>query len=726
MMPKPQTPEAPAEAAAPAPAPAPAETERVDVSVDPPPASEAPMVQPEPAPQAAAPQAEPSAANHEHHSNGGDEVGRQELYPRPDAVIAHEAEPEYVEDHGGLDDEGSSDAAVDEDGGGEDEVPETSVGDEQPSGMEAPGTVEPPPAESGTKEQRPAPQPQSGQPRREGRHRRRGRGGRGGGGGEGGRTERGGDRPERGQPRDRQERGAERERPDRGHDRDRRGGHERSAHHQRGGHEREYRSDHRSPAPAVKREILANTNFEETRIAILDNGRMAELLWERKSSKNIVGNIYKGVVENVLPGISSAFVNIGFDKNAYLYISDVLGDKGAAIDSTLKKGQHIMIQVAKEAIGTKGMKVTMDVSLPGRFLVFTPFQTYVGISKHIGDAEERARLSGIVDRLVAEHLGGKGVVVRTEAEGASEADLEREVKYLLQTWTAIQKKFDTTPPPTLLHKDLDLALQVARDLLSEKVYVYLLDNKEQYKNVVEFVEAISPELKDKVRIYDAKTPMFKAFHLEGDIENMRRTKVPLPNGGSIIIQEAESLCAIDVNTGRFTGSKSQEETVTQTNVEAALEVAHQLRLRNIGGIIVVDFIDMRKASNRQKVMEAFAHACKGDRAKIRILPITRLGLVELTRERKRESTVSLLTEECPQCKGCGRVLSGETLRIRIQREIALMTGGRPGGQVRLLLNPGLADQFRGQLAVIEKNVQRSIKIGSDPQLPWEEYRIVLE
>ncbi len=645
---------------------------------------------------------------------------REEQYPRADAVIAREPEPDYTappETVEGEDEEAGFEEAAPAD---EIEAPQTSASTNakvSPDGVRDGAT----PA---------VPQPS----RLEGRGRRRGRGGRGQGttgsegrsssapgrgGGEHGRQE-----PSR-QESGRQQRGRQdRQRQDR-HEQERRGGEGSHGRAERGG-EREYRSDQRTPGPVVKREILANTNFEETRIAIMENGRMAELLWERKSSQNIVGNIYKGVVENVLPGISSAFVNIGFEKNAYLYISDVLGEKGAAIDVTLKKGQQIMIQVAKEAISTKGAKVTMDISLPGRFLVFTPFQSYVGISKQIGDAAERERLSTIVDRLVAEYLGGKGVVVRTEAEGASEADLEREVKYLQQSWAQIQKKFENDPSPCLLHKDLDLALQVARDLLSEKVYVYMLDDKDQYKNVVEFVEAISPELKEKVRLYDAKTPMFKAFNLEGEIEDMRRTKVLLPNGGSIIIQEAESLCAIDVNTGRFTGSKSQEETVTVTNIEAAQEVAHQLRLRNIGGIIVVDFIDMRKASNRQKVMEAFVHASRGDRAKIRILPITRLGLVELTRERKRESTVSLITDECPQCKGCGRVLSGETLRIRIQREIKLMTGGRPGGQVRLLLHPALAEQFRGAQVSIEKNVGRTIKIQSDPSLPWEEYRIVLE
>jgi ribonuclease G len=324
------------------------------------------------------------------------------------------------------------------------------------------------------------------------------------------------------------------------------------------------------------------------------------------------------------------------------------------------------------------------------------------------------------------HLGGKGLVVRTEAEGASEEELEREVKYLLTTWQAIQKKFDETPPPTLLHQDLSLALQIARDIMSEQVYVYMLDNRDAQKEVLDFVEGFAPELKDRVRLYESKTPIFKAFNLESEITHIRETKVALPNGGSIVIQEAESLCAIDVNTGRFTGSKSQEETVTQTNIEAAQQVARHLRLRNIGGIIVVDFIDMRKASNRQKVMEAFAEACKADRAKIRILPITRLGLIELTRERKRMSTASLLTAECPQCRASGRVLSSETLRIKIQREIFELTGGRPGGSIRVMLHPSVAEAFRGQHAIIEKNVQRSVKIQTDPQLMWEDYRIILE
>ncbi|OGS06457.1 MAG: hypothetical protein A2270_07160 [Elusimicrobia bacterium RIFOXYA12_FULL_51_18] len=477
----------------------------------------------------------------------------------------------------------------------------------------------------------------------------------------------------------------------------------------------------------VKKEIFANTSFEETRIAILEDGRLAELFWERRSNTNIVGNIYKAVVENVLPGISSAFMNIGLDKNAYIYISDVLGGQRDPIERLLKKDQEVMVQVTKDAIGTKGMKVTMDVSLPGRYLVLTPFQEFVGVSKNIETPEERKRLSEILRKItVANELGKKGCIVRTEAEGASEEELERELKFLMRLWDSIQKRFETVRPPFLLHKDMDMALQVARDILSDDVAIYMLDNKEDHAATQEFVAKISPDLKERVKYYDGKTPIFKAFNIEKGIEELRKIKVELPNGGSIIIQEAESLCAIDVNTGRFTGNRSQEETVTMTNIEAAQEVARQLRLRNIGGIIVIDFIDMKKASNRHKVVDMMELAVRRDRAKIRILPITRLGLVEMTRERKRESTFSLLTEECPECHGSGRVLSSESIRIKIQRDIQNLTLGRPGGNLRVVVHPMLMEILKKKQSLIEENVHRSVRVFSDPLLTWEDYRIILE
>ena len=698
---------------------------------------------PAPAPAAAAEPAPPQPRAEE-PAPAPAAPSREDLYPRADGPVEADRDiPQAADVPEGPDED-------------EDEGPETSV--ETPSAGQGQAASAPPPAAGA------APQPGL-EPREGGRRRRRRRRGRGGDRGQNNQNGQAGpaqnasgsagsapsapnanpqerrDQPQGGRDRHdrhgqdrrdqgrRDQQGRRDERRDGGRGRgDGRGG---DRHRDDRRDERRERGQERTNAGKssrgpVKREVLANTSFEETRIAILENGRLAELHWERKSSQNIVGNVYKGTVENVLPGISSAFVNIGFEKNAYLYISDVLGDKNAPIDQTLKKGQTVMVQVAKEAISTKGPKVTMDVSLPGRYLVFTPYQEYVGISKHIAEPEERQRLERIVDKLVKEHLGGKGVVVRTEAEGATEEELEREVKYLQNLWASVQKKYEEQPSPAILHQDLGLAMQIARDILSDQVYVYLLDSKESQKQVIDFVEGFAPELKDRVKLYEAKTPIFKAFNIEKQIETIRETKVALPNGGSIVIQEAESLCAIDVNTGRFTGSKSQEETVTQTNIEAAMIVAQQIRLRNIGGIIVVDFIDMRKASNRAKVMEAFADACRGDRAKIRILPITRLGLIELTRERKRMSTAALLTTECPQCRASGRVLSVETLRIKIQREIFEMTGGRPGGSIRVSLHPSVADAFRSQQPIIEKNVQRAVRIQSDPNLMWEDYHIVLE
>ncbi|HUT86392.1 MAG TPA: Rne/Rng family ribonuclease [Elusimicrobiales bacterium] len=475
-----------------------------------------------------------------------------------------------------------------------------------------------------------------------------------------------------------------------------------------------------------KIEVLANTSFEETRIAILEQSKLSELLWERRNDVNIVGNIYKANVENVLPGISSAFVNIGYEKNAYLYISDVIGGNREPIDKILKRNQEIMVQVAKGAIGTKGMKVTMDVTLPGRYLVLTPYQGYVGVSKNIDNGQKRKQLNEIVETFAQKYLKGMGCIVRTEAEDASESDLEKEVKYLNRQWESIKKKFETTKGVGVLHEDMDLVLQIARDILSEEVSVYLLDNKEDYKNVIDFVSKISPELKDKVKLYTGKTPIFSAFGVDAAINELRKIQIGLPSGGTIVIQEAESLCAIDVNTGKFTGSKSQEETVTSTNIEAAYEIAHQLRLRNIGGIIVIDFIDMRRASNRHKVMDALAKAVREDRAKIRILPITRLGLIEMTRERKRESTGSFLTENCPECHGSGRVLSTESMRIKIQREITSLTRSRPGGNLRIVLHPMLCEGMKKKQSIIERVVHRSVKIQSDPQLTWEDYRIILE
>jgi ribonuclease G len=475
----------------------------------------------------------------------------------------------------------------------------------------------------------------------------------------------------------------------------------------------------------MKKEILANCMSDETRVAVLEDGRVVEFLIERPAlgMAKLVGNIYKGKVENVLPGISSAFVNVGFEKNAYLYVTDVVSEsRERHIDKMISRGETIMVQVAKEAIGTKGMKITMDISLPGRYLIYMPKSPHVGVSKNIEDPAERHRLHKIINEIKP----AGGLIVRTEAEGAQERELRREMRYLTRLWENIQRKYESAPPASLIHKELGLTFQVARDLLTEDAHIFLIDDKEEYRDVRGFVEMLAPELADRVQHYTGHTPILQAFGVEKELVKLRQQRIDLPSGGYIIIQEAESLCAIDVNTGKFIGHKSQEETVTATNLEAAVEVAIQLRLRNIGGIIVIDFIDMRRRRNQHKVVEALQRAVRNDRAKIKILPITRLGLVEMTRERRRESLLSLLTEACSECQGSGRVLSAESIYLKLQKEIAQLTQGRPDGNLRVSLPSVVGDFIRERKDRLERTVKRSVAVEIDPTLAWEDYRIIID
>ena len=484
---------------------------------------------------------------------------------------------------------------------------------------------------------------------------------------------------------------------------------------------------HGNHEKAAKREILVNCSPEETRVAVLEDNILIELLIERSESEKIVGNVYKGKIENVLPGISSAFVNIGLEKNAYLYVSDVIPTAGhhssAQIEKMIARNETIMLQVAKEAIGTKGVKVTMDISLPGRFLVYMPQAEHLGVSKNIENRAERDRLRSIIESCAPEK---GGVIIRTEAEGADEEALRREMAYLIRLWDSVQKRYESGPTPSLVHRDLGLVFQTVRDVFTENTSIFLVDSRSEYKDLMDFLDNISPELKARVKLYEGKTPLFQAFHIEKQIEKLRSARVDLPSGGYIIIQEAEGLCAIDVNTGKFTGKKSQEETVTATNVEAAKEVGRQLRLRNIGGIIVIDFIDMRHARNRQKVTEVLADCTRDDRAKIKILPITRLGLIEMTRERKRESLFALLGEECPQCNASGRVLSRESMYIRLKRDILNMTHGHPGHEIKISLSSPVADYVNERKSRLENAVKHKLIVTADATLPWEEFRILIE
>ena len=476
----------------------------------------------------------------------------------------------------------------------------------------------------------------------------------------------------------------------------------------------------------MNKEIVVNMTPEETRVAVLENNRLSDLFLERRESEKILNNIYKGKVQNIVAGLSSAFIDIGFGKSAYLAMNDIVAPKHEKnIENMLKVGQEIMVQVYKEPISTKGPKVTMDISLPGRLLVYMPFSNNIGVSKQIEDRDEYTRLRNIIKEIKKEVAGG--IIVRTEAEDATQQEIESEIKYLVRLWGSILNRFNNVQFGTPVHRDLGVVFQIVRDYFNENVDLMYIDDEKELKDVKEFVRTVSPELEDKIVLYEGKQPIFKAYKIEEEIKNLRSNKARLPSGGYLIIQEAESLCAIDVNTGKFVGNNNtQEEVVTITNMEAAREVARQLRLRNIGGIIVIDFIDMRKEKNRKKVLEELKKSTKGDKVKIKIWPITKLGLIEMTRERKKESLFALLGDTCPMCKGLGLVLSKETIFISVCKEIEQMKIEKYNGKIKIKLHPDVAGYFSERKKHLNEIFKKGIEIISDDSVDRQDYNIILE
>jgi ribonuclease G len=475
----------------------------------------------------------------------------------------------------------------------------------------------------------------------------------------------------------------------------------------------------------VNKEIIVNRSLEETKVAILEDGKLFDLFIERAESEKIINNIYKGTVQNIVPAFESAFVDIGFGKSAYLGIGDIIASKEEKnIENVIKVGQEVMVQVYKEPINTKGPKVTMDISLPGRLLVYMPFSNNIGISKNIENDKEHDRLKSIITKIKKDMPGG--IIVRTEAEDADEAEIKSEIRHLSRLWSSIVSRFNDAKPMSLVHKDLGVVFQTIRDYFSNNVKLMHIDSIKEFRDVTDFVKIISPELLDKIVLYDGQVPIFKAYGINEEIKILRSNKVKLPSGGYLIIQEAESLCAIDVNSGKFTAKTSQEDTATITNIEAASEIARQLRLRNIGGIIVIDFIDMKKASNRQKILETFRQATKGDKAKIKIWPITKLGLIEMTRERKRESLFSLLGDTCPVCRGLGLVLSEESIFINVCDEIEQLKVDEHHGKIKIKLHPDVLDYFKERKSRLKNLFNADFEIKASHEVDREEYQIIFE
>ena len=466
----------------------------------------------------------------------------------------------------------------------------------------------------------------------------------------------------------------------------------------------------------MKREILVDVAEDEVRIGLVEDGHLVELFIERTEEKSLVGNIYQGRVVNVLRGLRSAFLDLGLEKNAFLPLGDLPPDK-----REIKKGDRLLVQIVKEPIGEKGAKATVKISLPGRYLVFLPNVEHIGISKRIQDDKERGRLRAIIKEIIPQ---GAGFVARTEATGHHRKDLIRECKYLLNLWRIIEKKRETIGEGHLVHKAFGLIFYVVRELFTEGVDSLIINFKAEYKQVRSYVKMTDPQLLRKLSLHKRKSPLFEMHNLEKQLSKMKDQKIFLPCGGSIIIEQAETLTAVDVNTGRFAGGKSLEETAFLTNSQAAEEIMRQVRLRNIGGLIIIDFIEMKQKKNREKVMDILRQQSLRDKAKTDLLPITKLGLVEMSRQRRRESILDTLCRPCPYCAGSGLVFSEKTMFIKIKKEILRTAAQTENKYLNVFMNPRIAPLFDDKkVEQISKVTGKKIKIRPDYKLHVEEFEI---
>jgi len=498
-------------------------------------------------------------------------------------------------------------------------------------------------------------------------------------------------------------------------------------------------------------EIAINVTPQETRVAVLENKVVTELYVDRAKKKDFVGDVYKGKVVKVLPGMQAAFLDIGLDRAAFVHVSDLSvgtepgdilvdsdeDDKGPEfprprrqhilpIEELLNEGQELMVQISKGPIGTKGPRVTSYCSLPGRFLVLMPNVDHIGISRRIAQDEERARLKEIMRR---NREPGYGYIVRTVSEGVSEDDLRSDVQFLTALWKDILKKNEQHPAPAMLHTDLSLTLRVVRDLFTKKVDRLLIDSKEECEAVRDFVKRYLPEQTSRIYHYDKEESLFDHLGVEMEISRALSRKVWLKSGGHIVIDHTEAMTVVDVNTGRYVGKRDQEETILKNNLEAAREIAYQIKLRGIGGIIIIDFIDMERERNREKVYHAIVDAMAHDKARTRISRISDLGLIEISRERVREDILRTLSDICSDCDGRGYTKSATTVVYDIFRDIRRIGRGAGPQKVMLGANPIIVDMLRDTehegLERLERECNHQITVQADSLLHLEQYDIVV-
>jgi ribonuclease G len=513
----------------------------------------------------------------------------------------------------------------------------------------------------------------------------------------------------------------------------------------------------------MHKSIIINADPKETRVAILEDKELVELLVERPDERRIVGDIYKGKVNAVLPGMQAAFVEIGLAKTAFLHASDLFsalneeidllddedgrsgngrggnGREGRGrggrrrprreaapkIEDHLTKGQEVVVQVTKEPISTKGPRVSQQVSLPGRYVVFMPGADHIGVSRKIASRDERMRLKRILKEV---RPGGGGLIVRTAGEGRSKKEFREDVNYLLKQWKKIERRKAAAPPPALVHREMSLATGLIRDVLTDDVDEVVVDSPEIFREIREYLDSVSPDMVRRVRQYRGRLPVFDAYRIEPEIEKLFERKVWLKHGGYIVIDQAEALVAIDVNTGRFVGKRNQEETISKTNLEAAREISRQLRLRDIGGIIVLDFIDMESEANKKAVLEELRKHLKRDRSRTKTFAVSELGLVEMTRQRERPSLLHYYSQDCPHCAGLGKVLSFQSVALKIERLLTRIGVNTQEKLIELRISPEMAQHLFAEsserLARLEKKFKFQIDVRDDPRLRRNEVKVI--
>jgi ribonuclease G len=499
----------------------------------------------------------------------------------------------------------------------------------------------------------------------------------------------------------------------------------------------------------VSEEILINITPQETRVAVVENGVLQEVHLERTRTRGIVGNIYQGRVVRILPGMQAAFVDIGIDRTAFLHALDVKPDgNGTAVAVTgesqtehpdtlrerpihelLRENQEVVVQVVKDPIGTKGARLTMQLTLPARYLVYLPDGRHIGISQKIADEAVRERLRDLVKNAVAEGGAPGGYIVRTLAEAAAEEEIETDIRYLKRAWDVCQQRIQTAVAPSLIHEDLPLALRAMRDLVRGNVEKIRIDSRETFLKARDFGIEFIPEIAERIEYYPGERPIFDLYSVEDEIQKALERKVPLKSGGYLIIDQTEAMTTIDVNTGAYVGRKNLEETLFKTNLEAAQTIARQLRLRNLGGMIIVDFIDMTELEHRRQVLRALEKALLRDRTKVYMTDMSALGLVELTRKRTRESLEHVLCQPCPVCQGRGMVKSAQTVCYEIFREILREARAFDANQYLVLASQIvidlLLDEEATSLVQLQEFIGKPIQLKVEAAYTQEQYDVVL-